>query len=172
MLKLNIKPFMFKYKLLNQPRPDFKLKCFRNPVGPTPSLENYHPSSHTMGKRKKLLSQFGSITKDQKRRFAYLGQELSRLVYKAAFQAKQTKCKILYFKEKKCIRAFLPTNCFRLLNTLSIKRKKTRQKYTVTRIRNRCILTGRRSIIGKLGISRIKMRELAGFGKIPGLVKI
>ncbi len=40
------------------------------------------------------------------------------------------------------------------------------------RIRNRCSLTGRsRGYVGKYGISRIKFRELALDGKIPGIRK-
>lgn len=41
-----------------------------------------------------------------------------------------------------------------------------------TRVRNRCSLTGRaRGFISKYGISRIKFRELALEGKIPGVRK-
>lgn len=41
-----------------------------------------------------------------------------------------------------------------------------------TRVRNRCILTGRaRSVIRKFRLSRIMFRELGNFGKIPGLRK-
>jgi small subunit ribosomal protein S14 len=41
-----------------------------------------------------------------------------------------------------------------------------------TRVRNRCSLTGRsRGFISKYGISRIKFRELALNGKIPGIRK-
>lgn len=41
-----------------------------------------------------------------------------------------------------------------------------------TRVRNRCSLTGRsRGYISKYGISRIKFRELALDGKIPGVRK-
>ena len=41
-----------------------------------------------------------------------------------------------------------------------------------TRLNNRCILTGRsRGYIRKYGISRIKFRELALDGKIPGVRK-
>jgi len=41
-----------------------------------------------------------------------------------------------------------------------------------TRVRNRCALTGRtRGVYRKLGISRIKLRELALQGKIPGMRK-
>lgn len=41
-----------------------------------------------------------------------------------------------------------------------------------TRVRNRCNLTGRsRGYISKYGVSRIKFRELALNGKIPGIRK-
>jgi small subunit ribosomal protein S14 len=41
-----------------------------------------------------------------------------------------------------------------------------------TRVRNRCSITGRsRGYIGKYGVSRIKFRELALDGKIPGVRK-
>ena len=41
-----------------------------------------------------------------------------------------------------------------------------------TRVRNRCSITGRgRGYIGAYGVSRIKFRELALSGKIPGVRK-
>ncbi|MEX2602445.1 MAG: 30S ribosomal protein S14 [Balneolaceae bacterium] len=41
-----------------------------------------------------------------------------------------------------------------------------------TRVRNRCSLTGRsRGYISQYGVSRIKFRELALAGKIPGVRK-
>ncbi|WOI54479.1 30S ribosomal protein S14 [Parvularcula sp. LCG005] len=41
-----------------------------------------------------------------------------------------------------------------------------------TRIRNRCLVTGRpRGYYRKLKMSRIALRELGSLGKIPGLVK-
>lgn len=41
-----------------------------------------------------------------------------------------------------------------------------------TRVRNRCSLTGRpRGYVSKYGVSRIKFRELALDGKIPGIRK-
>lgn len=40
------------------------------------------------------------------------------------------------------------------------------------RYRNRCELTGRaRGVYTKFKLSRIKLRELASFGKLPGVVK-
>ncbi len=41
-----------------------------------------------------------------------------------------------------------------------------------TRVRSRCSLTGRsRGYVGQFGVSRIKFRELASAGKIPGVKK-
>ena len=41
-----------------------------------------------------------------------------------------------------------------------------------TRLRKRCMLTSRgRGIVGKFMLSRIKFRELAVLGKIPGVVR-
>lgn len=41
-----------------------------------------------------------------------------------------------------------------------------------TRYRNRCELTGRaRGVYRKFKLSRIKLRELGGFGMVPGLSK-
>ena len=40
------------------------------------------------------------------------------------------------------------------------------------RVRNRCELTGRaRGVYRKFKLSRIKLRELGSFGRIPGLTK-
>lgn len=41
-----------------------------------------------------------------------------------------------------------------------------------TRVKNRCSITGRaRGYIGRYGVSRIKFRELALDGKLPGVRK-
>ena len=41
-----------------------------------------------------------------------------------------------------------------------------------TRIKNRCILTGRtHGLVGPFNISRIKLRELISNGHIPGMKK-
>jgi small subunit ribosomal protein S14 len=40
------------------------------------------------------------------------------------------------------------------------------------RLKNRCQLTGRpRGYVRKFGVSRIALRELASYGKIPGVTK-
>lgn len=44
---------------------------------------------------------------------------------------------------------------------------------SATRIRQRCILTGRpRAVLTDMRISRIAFRDLASFGKIPGVCKV
>ena len=41
-----------------------------------------------------------------------------------------------------------------------------------TRLRNRCALTGRpRGVYRKFGLGRIKLRELAMRGEVPGVIK-
>jgi small subunit ribosomal protein S14 len=43
---------------------------------------------------------------------------------------------------------------------------------SATRVRNRCVMTGRgRAVYRKFGLCRIKFRELALEGKIPGVTK-
>ena len=53
-----------------------------------------------------------------------------------------------------------------------LKLAKLPRNSSKTRIRNRCEITGRpRGVYRKLKISRIALRELASFGKIPGMTK-
>ena len=55
---------------------------------------------------------------------------------------------------------------------VQIKLRKLPRNSTKTRIRNRCILTGRsRGIIGLFKISRIKVREILDKGLLPGVQK-
>jgi small subunit ribosomal protein S14 len=43
---------------------------------------------------------------------------------------------------------------------------------SATRIRNRCVVTGRpRAFYRKLKVSRIALRDLASMGQIPGMTK-
>ena len=53
-----------------------------------------------------------------------------------------------------------------------LKLAKLPRNSSPNRVRNRCLLTGRgRSVYRKFKISRIKLRELALAGLIPGMVK-
>lgn len=54
----------------------------------------------------------------------------------------------------------------------ALKLQKLNRNGCSTRVRNRCVLTGRsRGYIRKFGLSRIKFRELASKGMIPGVTK-
>ena len=53
-----------------------------------------------------------------------------------------------------------------------LKLAKLPRNSSATRIRNRCLVTGRpRAFYRKLKMSRIALRELGSHGQIPGLVK-
>ena len=54
----------------------------------------------------------------------------------------------------------------------ALKLAKLPRNSAKVRVRNRCDVTGRpRGYCGKFRISRIVLRELASFGRIPGVVK-
>lgn len=54
----------------------------------------------------------------------------------------------------------------------SLKLNKLPRNSSKVRLRNRCILTGRgRGVYRQFGLSRIKFRELANQGLIPGVTK-
>ena len=53
-----------------------------------------------------------------------------------------------------------------------LKLAKLPRNSSVTRVRNRCALSGRpRGYYRKFGLSRIAVRDLASSGQIPGMVK-
>jgi small subunit ribosomal protein S14 len=56
--------------------------------------------------------------------------------------------------------------------TAAIKLQKLNRNGNPIRVRNRCLITGRsRGYYRKFGISRIKLRDLANSGMIPGVTK-
>lgn len=56
--------------------------------------------------------------------------------------------------------------------TLVMALAKLPRNSAMSRVRNRCEITGRpRGVYSKFGLSRNKLRELAGEGLVPGLVK-
>ncbi len=53
-----------------------------------------------------------------------------------------------------------------------IKLQKLPKDSCSVRLRNRCLLTGRpRGVFSKFGLGRIKLRDIAMSGKIPGIIK-
>jgi ribosomal protein S14 len=99
---------------------------------------------------KRLLSNRLTNACDQKRRAGVFNTELSRQLQKS-------------------LQAYINnTTPFVLNHNLT----KPMRRITITRIRNRCVLTGHPQTIGHLGISRIAFRLLANLGRIPGLCKV
>jgi ribosomal protein S14 len=102
-------------------------------------------------KPKNLLSNQLKITNDQKKRNAYFKGEIQGQLQKSlqAYVNSTTKHIILDY---------------RLIRRM--------RRTTITRIRNRCVLTAKSQTLGHLGLSRITFRRLANLGQIPGLTKV
>ena len=142
---------------------------------------------------KQIQTRFRSIISDQKRRIAFDNQELTRTLLKSLLCANLSPTHSIVDNNQVLV---LNSNLDPIINdnqefdlgsnrTLtknlryggpglilerSINRKYTK-KQGISNIRNRCIVTGRCSIIGKFRLSRISFRRYAGQGLIPGLVK-
>lgn len=91
--------------------------------------------------------------KDKKRRFLVLKYELKRKEYKAISQNLE-----------------IP---YQIRSEYALKLARLPRNSSSTRIRNRCIITGRsRSIFKKFRISRIVFRTLASNGNLVGIRKL
>jgi ribosomal protein S14 len=103
-------------------------------------------------KPKNLLSNQLKITSDQKKRNAYFKSEIQGQLLKS-------------------LQAYVnsTTNKHIILDYRLIRRMR---RTTITRIRNRCVLTAKSQTLGHLGLSRITFRRLANLGQIPGLTKV
>nr|YP_010021571.1 ribosomal protein S14 [Ulva rigida]QOL10412.1 ribosomal protein S14 [Ulva rigida] len=128
--------------------------------------------------RKKIQTRFRDIISDQKKRICFDNYELNVILLKSLLsvdslilmkllnlQASLQASKAHFFNE-----AFLSYAGPGLILEQLINRRFTK-KQGVSNIRNRCIVTGRSSIIGKFRLSRISFRRYAGRGLIPGLIK-
>jgi small subunit ribosomal protein S14 len=104
--------------------------------------------------KKKFNSKMANqAIRDQKRRLQLLKFELKRLQYKSLSQDRRS----------------LPSD---LRYEYSFKLSKLPRNSSKTRIRNRCIVTGRsRSVYKLFRVSRIVFRELASQGAIAGVKK-
>ena len=90
--------------------------------------------------------------RDQKRRLAYNKHEIDRKLYKAIFFACKIPISVRYESFSKL--------------------QKAPKDSSLSRQRNRCIETLRpRGILSKYGLSRLRFRELAQKGLIPGVEK-
>ncbi|GJL95236.1 MAG: 30S ribosomal protein S14 [Hyphococcus sp.] len=90
-------------------------------------------------------------------------RDLKRRRMAKKFESKRTRLKeMLYDKEKPAEDRFIA----------ALKLAELPRNSSKTRIRNRCLVTGRpRGYYRKLKMSRIALRQLGSAGLIPGLVK-
>nr|YP_010003085.1 ribosomal protein S14 [Ulva sp. TM708]AZP40118.1 ribosomal protein S14 [Ulva sp. TM708] len=129
--------------------------------------------------RKKIQTRFRSIISDQKKRICFDNYELNGILLKSLLSVDSlvlTKLVNLKLKETNWVsfNEVLNKNLSYagpgLILEQLINRRFTK-KQGISNIRNRCIVTGRSSIIGKFRLSRISFRRYAGRGLIPGLIK-
>nr|YP_009420513.1 ribosomal protein S14 [Ulva pertusa]ASO76161.1 ribosomal protein S14 [Ulva pertusa]ASO76203.1 ribosomal protein S14 [Ulva pertusa] len=125
--------------------------------------------------RKTIQTRFRSIISDQKKRICFDNYELNGILLKSLLSVDSlVLMKLLNETETNCFNAVLNKNLSYagpgLILEQLINRRFTK-KQGISNIRNRCIVTGRSSIIGKFRLSRISFRRYAGRGFIPGLIK-
>tara|TARA_B100001142_G_scaffold300436_1_gene325208 strand:+ start:32757 stop:33056 length:300 start_codon:yes stop_codon:yes gene_type:complete len=91
------------------------------------------------------------------------------------FKDKKRRKLFIHYEEKKYILKYIQNN----MNISKTIREKAYKKHlrmprnsSVTRVRNRCVLTNRpRAVYKKFKFSRIQLRNLALEGEIPGIRK-
>lgn len=125
-----------------------------------------------------LANRYAKITSDQYRRTRFMQSELERKVLRSLLSSSAVcgvnKSRRNFRRSNKSFKKVKRINVrfSQLVFNPAINRKMQRKINSSVRIRNRCVLTSHPSSIGKLGISRIVFRTLAGFGKLPGIKKI
>jgi ribosomal protein S14 len=103
-------------------------------------------------KKTKIYFPNNKVLKDYKKRLIFQKYEVKKKLLNALIHDSSIAGSLKHF-------------CVKKLNTISRNASKTR-------IRNRCILSGRgRAVFNKFKISRLKFREMASFGKLLGIYK-
>nr|YP_009560598.1 ribosomal protein S14 [Ulva compressa]ARO34891.1 ribosomal protein S14 [Ulva compressa]ATP01463.1 ribosomal protein S14 [Ulva compressa]AZP40152.1 ribosomal protein S14 [Ulva compressa]QDF43139.1 ribosomal protein S14 [Ulva compressa] len=142
--------------------------------------------------RKQIQTNFRSIISDQKKRLHFDNHELTGILLKsllcvdlqASLKSLDNSANSFTFARTfdrspkargpkardQALNNSLPYAGPGLILEQLINRQFTK-KQVISKIRNRCIITGRSSIIGKFRLSRISFRCYAGRGLIPGLIK-
>nr|BBE20945.1 ribosomal protein S14 [Ulva ohnoi] len=172
---LNLKAISFNTKLDAGIKKQFKTTTLNKDIKKIQDLSDWSNFVYTKRRTnsKKIQTRFRSIISDQKKRIAFDNKELIGTLLKSLlcvnFSPKLQLDQLdLRFKDFNKVN--LPYIGPGLILEQSINRQYT-QKQGISNIRNRCIVTGRSSIIGKFRLSRISFRRYAGQGLIPGLVK-
>ena len=122
---------------------------------------NQHASVRYVYNAKKILTAVRTVITDQVRRSKFERAELDDIIIKSILRAQQYSLK----------KRVTPRLSLYELKPYGL-RNYLKPRGTITRIRNRCIMTARSSIVGCTGLSRICFRRRAGTGKIPGVFKI
>jgi len=117
---------------------------------------------------KKILTDFRTIITDQTRRARFEQIELENRVLKSILRAQCLPGAGKQYAKRKLFHA---RRLSHYEHKRSILKNLVKPRGTITRVRNRCVISGRSSIVGSSGLSRISFRRLAGIGKIPGLLK-
>lgn len=126
---------------------------------------------------KKILSKFRSNLTDHKRRQAFEKTELHNVVFKGFLTcAKTSRFSYASNKTSFSLTSKLNSNHHNLLGPRLVLLSPVRHVFlaklgSFSKIRNRCILTSRNTVLHKFGLSRIMFRKLAGLGVLPGVIK-
>lgn len=131
-------------------------------------------------RNKKINTKFRTIISDQKKRSKFEKHELKNIVLKTILTtspASQLNHSLLTINTNGFNKKIKANKRFgllgpRLLLDCSVRKAFRVKRACFAKIRNRCVLTARNTAIYKLGLSRIMLRKLAGFGKLPGITKI
>lgn len=142
------------------------------------------PSKGYVYNYKKIFSSFRSVITDQARRGQFERNELETITIKAILKSQRLDKNYNFLRSCGNNRVF-KTTAYKPRRIIRLSKYELRRsdaspaikaymkpRGTVTRVRNRCVITGRSSIVGSTGLSRISFRQRAGLGKIPGLLKI
>lgn len=139
--------------------------------------------NHQRFRYKRIHTYFRSIISDQKKRAAFAKDELKKTILKALLSANQRSD---VFQRQRLFNnagqqaAFRASGdsssqCAKLGSVLflekSINPLFTEKTKSFSRIRNRCLLSGQSSIVGKYRLGRICFRHYVSCGLIPGLTK-
>ena len=119
-----------------------------------------YPSN--VSRAKKIFTRFRSVISDQNRRSQFEKLELESQIVKSIFAAERLTSPQNSRQSRLSQYALQHSRLKKLAKPFG----------SICRVRNRCVISGRSSIIGITGFSRIKFRQLAGAGKIPGLLKL
>ena len=122
-----------------------------------------------LSRRKLLCEPTVGLATDQGRRLAYFKRELAR-----ALSRSYTHCGYSNRGLSHRLNGNLGIRRFGFLQMLSvdIARRAQVRRGTITRVRNRCVLTGHGHTVSGYALGRAAFRRAAGYGKLPGLKKV